>query len=373
MKRLLWLLLAVPAFAQSPVIGGSVQYVTTAPSGACVASPPVKVLFSSGVIYTCNNGIWAASGGGGGPTFAYPTGTGLVRVAGGSAWGTTAELSGDVTTSGSNAATIANSAVTLAKIANASANSKLLGSGASGSGAAYSELTLGTGLSMSGTTLNSTASSTITAPTFKGFTTSGTVGAGSVSSVTTGAATYAANDLVVCFVRTNTSGRTFTWTSSPANTWNTTTVQGAGQASQMAWAIVGAGSTTVTATYNSADTFGAVVCMDYSGTLTTKNGDVEGTATSAVPFVANLATTGRTLNIFCVSIASTSGTFGLPAGVGNYSYRAADSGSAGSNQPSGASTIGCFDSVTLFNYKMTGVTTYSSSLQWTATLAAFDF
>ncbi len=107
MKRILFLLLAVPAFAQSPVIGGSVQYVTTAPSGACVASPPVKVLFSTGVIYTCDNGTWAASGGGGGPTFAYPTGTGIVRVAGGSAWGTTAELSGDITTSGSNATTLA--------------------------------------------------------------------------------------------------------------------------------------------------------------------------------------------------------------------------------------------------------------------------
>jgi hypothetical protein len=44
--------------------------------------------------------------------------------------------------------------VTLAKIANASANSKLLGSGSAGSGAAYSELTLGTNLSMSSTTLN---------------------------------------------------------------------------------------------------------------------------------------------------------------------------------------------------------------------------
>lgn len=49
---------------------------------------------------------------------------------------------------------IANSAVALAKIANAAANSKLLGSGASGSGSPYAELTLGTNLSMSGTTLN---------------------------------------------------------------------------------------------------------------------------------------------------------------------------------------------------------------------------
>lgn len=47
------------------------------------------------------------------------------------------------------------SQVTLAKIQNATANSKLLGSGAAGSGAAYVELTLGSGLTMTGTTLSS--------------------------------------------------------------------------------------------------------------------------------------------------------------------------------------------------------------------------
>jgi hypothetical protein len=51
-------------------------------------------------------------------------------------------------------AKIANAAVTLAKIANAAANSKLVGSGAAGSGSAYAEISLGTNLSMSGTTLN---------------------------------------------------------------------------------------------------------------------------------------------------------------------------------------------------------------------------
>lgn len=74
------------------------------------------------------------------------------------------DLTGDVTTSGATATTIAasavttakinNAAVTLAKIANAAASSKLVGSGASGAGAAYSEISLGSNLLMTGTTLS---------------------------------------------------------------------------------------------------------------------------------------------------------------------------------------------------------------------------
>lgn len=45
---------------------------------------------------------------------------------------------------------------------NAIANSKLLGSGTAGAGAPYAELTLGTGLTMSGTTLNAAASTPTT-------------------------------------------------------------------------------------------------------------------------------------------------------------------------------------------------------------------
>jgi Repeat of unknown function (DUF5907) len=77
-----------------------------------------------------------------------------IFVGSGSNIATDVAMSGDATMANTGALTITNSAVTLAKIANAAANSKLLGSGAAGAGAAYAELTLGTNLSMSGTTLN---------------------------------------------------------------------------------------------------------------------------------------------------------------------------------------------------------------------------
>ena len=60
---------------------------------------------------------------------------------------------GDITVSGSGATwTVDNSAISYAKIQNVSAASKLLGRGDSGSGAVQ-EITLGTGLTMTGTTL----------------------------------------------------------------------------------------------------------------------------------------------------------------------------------------------------------------------------
>lgn len=67
-------------------------------------------------------------------------------------------LTGDVTASaGSDTTTIANDAVTYAKMQNVSAESRLLGRGAGSGSGDVQEITLGTGLSMSGTTLNGNA------------------------------------------------------------------------------------------------------------------------------------------------------------------------------------------------------------------------
>jgi hypothetical protein len=91
----------------------------------------------------------------------YDNTAGWTTLAAGGGSGIT-ELTGDATAgpgSGSQAITIANAAVTLAKIANAAANSKLLGSGDSGSGASYTEITIGSGLTMTGTTLSASGGS----------------------------------------------------------------------------------------------------------------------------------------------------------------------------------------------------------------------
>ena len=57
------MMLALPAWGQ--ISNPSIIYTASAPSGSCVAAPPVYVLTSTGAVYTCNNGTW-------GPTFDTP-------------------------------------------------------------------------------------------------------------------------------------------------------------------------------------------------------------------------------------------------------------------------------------------------------------
>jgi hypothetical protein len=97
----------------------------------------------------------------------------------------TITLTGNVTGSGTGsfATTIANDAVTYAKMQNVSAASKLIGRGAAGGAGDPEEITLGTGLTMSGTTLNATAGGSGTVTTVSVVSANGF--AGSVANATT--------------------------------------------------------------------------------------------------------------------------------------------------------------------------------------------
>lgn len=77
MRKIIFIafLLTVPAIAQ--VSNPSIVSVSVAPSGPCTTALPNQQVTPGGVQYSCQNGTWAAIGGGGG-TPASPTATGLI-------------------------------------------------------------------------------------------------------------------------------------------------------------------------------------------------------------------------------------------------------------------------------------------------------
>lgn len=163
MKRFLLVVLALVLLPVLLFAAGvtRITFGTSLPTNCVDGNIFIKTSATTG-LYWCSTpgspGTWSAVGGGGSGTVTTtgsPASGNLTKFSGATSI-TNGDLSGDITTSGTLATTIANSAVTLAKIQNAAASSKLLGSGASGSGSPYSELTLGGGLSMSGTTLSVT-------------------------------------------------------------------------------------------------------------------------------------------------------------------------------------------------------------------------
>lgn len=63
-KLILALPLLIPALAFSQVSNPSIVLVTSTPSGPCTNGLPAEMLLSTGIIYTCQGGTWAAVGGG---------------------------------------------------------------------------------------------------------------------------------------------------------------------------------------------------------------------------------------------------------------------------------------------------------------------
>ena len=196
----------------------------------------------------------------------------------------TIALTGDVTGTGTGsfAATIANSAVTLAKLATLSANSRLLGS--TPSGTSVSELIVGTNLSITGNTLNASGSGSGTV------TSTSVTTANGVSGTVANPTTTPAITLTLGAITPSSVAATGTVTGSNLSGTNTGT-----QTISLTGDVTGTGTGSFAATIaNSAVTLSKLATLStYSRLL---GSTPSGTSVSELILGTNLSITGNTLN-----------------------------------------------------------------------------
>lgn len=241
-------------------------------------------------------------------------------------------LTGDVTASGpgSVSATIANDAVTYAKMQNVSAASKLLGRGSASGSGDVEEITLGSGLSMSGTTLSASGSGSGTdtsftvAQTAHGFSIGDIVrSSGTAGQFTKAQANSAANAEVVGIVTVVTDANNFTITTEGYITLGVP-VQAAGTVMFLDPSTAGALTATEPSTAGQVSlplmvviTSGAKAFFTVKRGLvvaTAGTGDVVGPGSATDNAIARFdGTTGKLIQNSVVTIADTTGNI---AGVG---------------------------------------------------------
>jgi hypothetical protein len=153
---------ATQNYATPPAIGGGTPAAGSFTTLSANSTLTTAITGSTQCLHVDSAGVVSGSGSDCGAAAGTVTTTGspasgnLAKFSG-AATITSGDLSGDVTTSGTSATTIASDAVTYAKIQNISAASKLLGRGSAGGSGDTQEITLGTNLAMSGTTLNASS------------------------------------------------------------------------------------------------------------------------------------------------------------------------------------------------------------------------
>lgn len=113
MRKLILLAYLWTMAAAAQVVGpGFVNYVTSAPSGACSQGAPMQVVMGLGTVYTCQSGTWATVGGGGAGTVTSVLGTTNQINSDGSTTTPTLSLSSTIIAPGTVTVSIAGAAST---------------------------------------------------------------------------------------------------------------------------------------------------------------------------------------------------------------------------------------------------------------------